>query len=297
MGVRCPRRCVDPKAAAVVCLLLGLTLSSEASAATPASQPSRFTNSIGMRLIFVPAGEFMAGSPPEEKAPPAFKAIEKQERVQVKEPFYMGATEVTNRQFLRFVKETGYDGGKEGSEDFLRHTRDPDFAELSGPDQPVVFVSWNDCHAFCDWLTKKESRPYRLPSEWQWEYACRCGTRLTYGCADNPNDLLKYAWLRPNADGVTHKVGSKLPNAWGFYDMQGNVWEWTATLMDLRNFDDPEWARQGVFNMRGGAYDSRQSCARCAARWAGYPADRRFPTIGFRVVCTGGPSDQRPKPQ
>ncbi len=168
-----------------------------------------YTNTIGMRLIWVRPGTFRMGSPPEEAGPPAFKILERQHEVNIPTGFYLGMCEVTNAQFLQFVKEAGYKGGQQGSADLLRHTQDPDLARFSGPDQPVIFVSWFDCRSFCDWLSEKEGCQYRLPTDDEWEYACRGGMEQTYGIATNQEELLNYAWLGPNAGGVSHPVASR----------------------------------------------------------------------------------------
>lgn len=149
---------------------------------------------------------------------------------------------------------------------------------------PVVFVSWYDARAFCRWLSRREGREYRLPTEEEWEYACRCGTQLTYGCTSDPSALLEYAWLRGNAGGRPHPVGTKMPNAWGLHDMLGNVWEWTASRMDPSLLVGTEFVGQDVAHIRGGSYENTPASARCAARWAGWPLSKRTATVGFRVL-------------
>jgi formylglycine-generating enzyme required for sulfatase activity len=153
--------------------------------------------------------------------------------------------EVTNRQFSRFVAETGYLTDAERSEHGWRwdmrtqkwkrargwNWRQPAGRRLefpTGPDFPVVQVTWGDAVAYCTWAGK------RLPTEAEWEYACRAGTKARYywGHDPNYNDIDEYAWYIGNAEGRTHRVGGKKPNAWGLHDMSGNVWEWVSDPHD-----------------------------------------------------------------
>jgi formylglycine-generating enzyme required for sulfatase activity len=137
-------------------------------------------------------------------------------RVTFSRPFWMAKTEVTMQQYEQFKK--------------VDHTPDPNEVEMpKGAIYPVVWVSWYDARDFCAWLTQKERRrgrlpegyEYVLPTEAQWEYACRAGT--TEDFAGNPDQM---AWYKKNSGGKTNPVGKKKPNAWGLYDMHGNVWEW-----------------------------------------------------------------------
>ena len=92
----------------------------------------------------------------------------------------------------------------------------------------MVCVSWNDANAFCDWLSEKEGKKYTLPTEAQWEYACRAGSSTKFFFGDDDRELGQYAWYNANSKGKPHPVGQKKPNAWGLYDLEGNVSEWTA---------------------------------------------------------------------
>ena len=93
---------------------------------------------------------------------------------------------------------------------------------------PVVEVTWNDAVRFCPWLSRKEGKTYELPTEAEWEYACRAGTKTAYSFGDDLMRLDDYAWYDGNSGGHTHPVGQKKPNSWGLYDMAGNVWQWCA---------------------------------------------------------------------
>jgi sulfatase modifying factor 1 len=224
-------------------------------------------NGVTMELVLIPAGEFMMGSgiSAAETArryggiKEYFTDEHPQHEVRITRPFYMGKYEVTVAQFRRFVAQTGYvteaergspglEGGKPGGWGFKDGDwqfveglswRKPGYAQEDS--HPVVLVSWNDAQAFCTWLQGKSRYPIRLPTEAEWEYACRAGTSTAYSFGDDGADLHKhgnycdmsntsgYPWQdKTHDDGYdkTAAVGSFAPNAWGLYDMHGNVWEW-----------------------------------------------------------------------
>src|SRR5262249_33526935 len=104
--------------------------------------------------------------------------------------------------------------------------RHPGYRKAQADDEPVVQVSWNDAMAFCRWLSEREGRPYRLPTEAEWEFACRAGSTTSWCSGDFPERLEAYAWTPKSAHPTIHRVGRKLPNAFGLFDMHGNVWEW-----------------------------------------------------------------------
>jgi len=200
-----------------------------------AVEDRRVTSPLGLRLVLVPPGEFVMGSPPTEDRR---GCDELPHRVRISRAFYLGATEVTVRQFRCFVSETGYqteaeqdpsrlilwlDCANAASDPGPRSWRSPWHAQ--GEDHPVVCVTWNDAAAFCAWLAEKEGRPYRLPTEAEWEYACRAGTTTAYSFGDDPEKLEEYAWFAENSDDRYQKVGQKKPNPWGLHDMHGNVTE------------------------------------------------------------------------
>jgi formylglycine-generating enzyme required for sulfatase activity len=238
----------------------------------------RLTNSIGVKLVLIPQGEFMMGSheKPQEVAEAfseeakSFLSEHPLHRVQITKPFYLARHELTNRQFAEFVNATKYktDAERTGSE---AKGLNPNSGELSEEgegkqswktmaqkivkgerdDHPVVLVSWNDAIEFCKWLSHKEGRKYRLPTEAEWEYACRAGTTTRFWSGDDPETLVNIAnvpdrtWLEDfrkrnkkepgykaisGSDGYagTAPVGSFKPNPFGLYDMHGNVWEWCS---------------------------------------------------------------------
>ncbi len=237
--------------------------------------PESVTNSVGMKLVLVPAGEFMMGNSltaAEEIAQfkrygadlnaDGFKIEYPRHRVRISRPFYMGAYHVTRGQFRRFVEDTGYKTDAERGEDPGANGLDPEKGTFFGfhekrswrnvafeqaDSHPVVNVSWNDAVAFCEWLSRKERRTYRLPTEAEWEYACRAGTTTRYWCGNDPEKLgevantadaalkAKFGGTAPTIrarDGYvfTSPVGSFRANPFGLYDMHGNVWQWCAGL-------------------------------------------------------------------
>ncbi len=160
-----------------------------------------------MKLRLIPAGEFTMGSPGTESDR---RADETQHRVTLTKPFYLGVTEVTQEQYQKVM----------GSNP----------SGFKGPQNPVEQVSWNDAVAFCRKLSELPSEKsggyvYRLPTEAEWEYACRAGTTTTYSFGDSESELGAYAWYIDNSGRTTHPVGGKRPNACGLYGMHGNVFE------------------------------------------------------------------------
>jgi formylglycine-generating enzyme required for sulfatase activity len=224
-------------------------------------------NSVGMRMVLVPAGSFQMGSPPGE----AFRQEEERpHRVTLTRPFRISATEVTQRQWRALMP----------------HDRSP----VRGEDLPVTSVSWRDARAFCAKLSEKEEANYRLPTEAEWEHACRAGG-IEPGTATGEapmGELDAVAWFADNSEGAPHPVGGKRPNAWGLLDMLGNVAEWTrevyAPYPDIEDDEDPAGPEMGSTKVvRGGAFRSFPPALRCAAR-TGTPESYQLPHLGFRVV-------------
>lgn len=291
-------------------------------------QPVERTDAIGMKLRLIPAGVFLMGSPEDEKG------RERDEgpvhRVRITKPFYLGNYEVTVGQFRQFVNATGYktDAEKDavggwgytGVEE-RPFKRDPQYTWREtgfsqSDDYPVVNVSWNDAVAFCEWLSRREKKNYRLPTEAQWEYACRAGTRTRFYHGDVEEELAgvgnvsdatanaKFAvWMKisevdrlkmgtaTHSDGYvfTAPVGRFRANAFGLYDMHGNVWDWCADWDDADYYqdsptDDPTGPAEGSSRIRrGGSWLHSAKYARSAQRRR-YPPDGRNSPIGFRVV-------------
>ncbi len=267
-------------------------------------------------MAWIPGGEFMMGSDPGEAEHKINEAP--RHRVVLSKGFWMGKCEVTVGQFSQFVRETGYrtaaevTGGawmvnKAGKNEWVKKMNwmNPKF--IQDDNDPVVLVDHGDAEAFCKWLGEKTGAAFRLPSEAEWEYACRAGSVTAYQWGDDPAD--GETWLngadlnmqrkRPNwqvfpfDDGhlYTAAVGTFQENAWGLQDMHGNVWEW---CMDWYSPDfysrspeaDPVNGEGGrVKVVRGGSWLWYPGSCRSAAR-ASFAPDYAADDIGFRVVCT-----------
>ena len=171
-----------------------------------------YTNSIAMKLKWIPPGKFLMGS--KDRSPD--QALHE---VEITHGYYIGVYEVTLGQFRQFVKQSGYqakDGDQPWEGSKLKQTED----------HPVVNVTWNDATAFCAWLSNQENKNYALPTEAQWEYACRAGSAAKFCNGNDEDSLNKVAWHANNSGGQTQPVGKRAPNKWGLHDMHGNVWEW-----------------------------------------------------------------------
>jgi formylglycine-generating enzyme required for sulfatase activity len=280
--------------------VLTLTLSASILAADHDAPPAAIENSLGMKFILVPAGEFLMGS---DESPEVLSKVYPQyerrrvlelgdeapvHRVRITQAFYLGQFEVSVAQFRKFIEASGYvtesvaDGtggyGYNANYDPAQSVsgdafegRDPKYSWrnpgfIQGDNHPVVNVTWNDAVALATWLSEKEGVKYRLPTEAEWEYACRAGTRTRYTSGDDPESLLKVAnvfdfdakeyWQRwaqfalAGRDGFafTAPAGSFTPNAWGLYDMHGNVWEWVSDW-----YEDAYYAKSPIDNPQGPA--------------------------------------------
>ncbi|CAK8711446.1 hypothetical protein KKHLCK_00440 [Candidatus Electrothrix laxa] len=159
--------------------------------------------------------------------------------------------------------------------------------------RPVINVSWKDVQGYCKWLSRETGKTYRLPTEAEWEYACRAGTETTWCFGDEEERLGEYAWYEKNSGDKTHPVGEKQANAWGLHDMHGNVWEWCQDWYGSRYY--AECQKQGVVEnpqgpatgsgrvMRGGSWGSSGWNVRSAYRYL-YSPDYRDQWCGFRLV-------------
>ena len=158
------------------------------------------------------------------------------------------------------------------------------------PEQPVVGVSWEEARAYCEWAGG------RLPTEAEWEYACRAGTTTEYSFGDDAELLEEYAWFDKNSGGQTQPVGAKKPNPWGLHDMHGNVWEWCADWYDNGYYarspaEDPPGAASGSCRViRGGGWWFDASYCRAVFR-SGFVPSLRIDYLGFRLARTVSSSD------
>lgn len=306
-----------------------------------AAPPAQVRNTLGMPFVLVPAGEFLMGS---DESPEALAAAYPQyerrrfvelsdeapvHKVRITRPFYLGQHEVTVGQFRRFLEESGYvpeseadgTGGygynpaydpkttKRGDTFEGRNRRyswrNPGFPQ--DDNHPVVNVTWNDAAAMAAWLSKKEGKTYRLPTEAEWEYAARAGTRTRYSCGDNPQALLKAAnvfdadarknwpqWEKFALDGrdghpFTAPVGSFAANAFGLHDMHGNAWEWVADWYGEDYYaqspaDDPKGPAEGSVRVRrGGSWHTWSFYARSSYRNWNSP-ETRYTLVGMRLL-------------
>jgi len=226
-------------------------------------------NSVGIVLVPIPAGEFQMGSP--ESKPDRFDN-ETQHLVKITKPYYLSAYEVTQEQYNKVIGENPSDS--------------------KGENKPVVWLDWKDAVEFCQKLSEQEGVEYRLPTEAEWEYACRAGTTTAYSFDDDDSQLDKYAWYDGNSGNETHAVGQKEPNAWGLYDMHGNVFEWCQDFYGPYSNEtqkvvcDPEGPASGENRvLRGGAFVSLPVLVRSASRDIYLPG-YRYGYGGFRLART-----------
>ncbi|MEX0778057.1 MAG: SUMF1/EgtB/PvdO family nonheme iron enzyme [Phycisphaeraceae bacterium] len=238
-------------------------------------------NSLGMRMVPIPRGSFTMGQSVggEFDERPTH-------RVALTRGFHLAGTQVTNAQYEQFDPRHRALRGNDGLS--------------SGDDQAVIQVSWADAEAFCRWLSQREKRPYRLPTEAEWEYACRAGTQTPFWTGDDfPKDWgrnQKNTWT-PAPVNLT--VGTLPANGWGLYDMHGNVEEWCSDWYGpyaLADQTDPTGPATGQMKVtRGGSHNTTPAYLRSANRSGALPADRNW-LIGFRVVLGPPPAGQPTPP-
>ena len=246
---------------------------------TYAQSPKTITNSIGMKLVLIPKGTFMMGSPIEEEGA---DNDEEQHQVTIGKDYYLGVTEVTQGQYEKVM-------GTNPSYFQKRVIRKSDSSMY-----PVEQVSWEDAVEFCKKLSdlpeeKKAGRVYRLPTEAEWEYACRAGSKAAYSFGANSKTLGDYAWFGENSGNQTHPVGEKKANAWGLYDMHGNVWEWCSDWYGVYpkgSVSDPSGPSEGSSRVcRGGFWRDGAAGCRSANRGGDAPSIRGG-NLGFRVALS-----------
>lgn len=334
-----------------VTLLVALTmLLSACSTASMLSSPTVIENSMGMKFVLVPAGEFWMGS--DESAASLAKDYPQYQqdrltsltdeapvhRVRVSKAFFLGQHEVTVGQFSQFVQASGYvpesiadgTGGYGDNRAYDPATsargdafegrnpkyswRNPGFAQ--GQDHPVLNVTWQDAVAMARWLSRHEGRIYRLPTEAEWEYACRAGSRTRYYSGNDPQSLSgiantfdsdtalhwpqwqSYALKAHDGYVFTAPVGSFAPNAFGLYDMLGNAWEWVSDRYDEDYYahspaQDPQGPQVGgsMRVRRGGSWHTWSLYARCSYRNINTESSR-YTLLGMRLLREVDPQDQ-----
>ncbi|MEO1996380.1 MAG: formylglycine-generating enzyme family protein [Planctomycetaceae bacterium] len=239
-------------------------------------------NSVGMVLVPIPDGKFKMGSQQKKKWGQDTHESP-QHQVEITKPFYLSVCEVTQQQYAQVTGSRPWQGQPLVEE---------------GAHYAATYVHWEDAAEFCQKLSDQEGVTYRLPTEAEWEYACRAGTSTKYSFGDDDAALGDYAWFGKNAyaDGeqYAHRVGHKLPNPWGLYDMHGNVWEWCQDW--FAGFDnqkktkvvDPRGPQKGDVRVwRGGAFSDDGYNLRSATRLSnGRVGYRPVYLVGFRVART-----------
>ena len=233
--------------------------------------PKTYTNSIGMEFVLIPAGEFMMGAVPQDKD--AGDIEKPQHMVRITKPFYMGKYPLTQEEWDRLIP-----------------TGNPSYFKYAGKRAPLTNVSWEAAQEYANFLSERDGKIYRLPTEAEWEYAARAGTKTIYYWGDILDK--EYCWYEENSGSITQPVGKKKPNAFGLHDMIGNVWEWCqdwfgedyyiiSTDIDPKGpiFDYEEETKA----IRGGCFNMDKSFLRVSQRLCLFP-DENTAIIGMRLV-------------
>jgi formylglycine-generating enzyme required for sulfatase activity/serine/threonine protein kinase len=265
------------------------------------------TNSVGAKMVLIPPGEFLMGSSEAqvsaavtiaEETKVHLDAIHRirnaegpQHKVLVTRPYWISATEVTVGQFKKFTVATGYATEAERASEAKTYLQ-PGYAVAD--DSPAAVITWNDAVAYCNWLSAQEKVKYRLPTEAEWEYACRAGTTTQYFFGDDYRNLPKYGWLNNVAGDRSQPVAALLPNPFGLFDVHGNLHEWCGDYWDESGYakslavsavsTDPIGPADGTERViRGGYWPNLYATCRSAYRNPS-PPSYRANAYGFRVV-------------
>lgn len=260
---------------------MSTTLAASATGVSTTSAATRMVLDLGsdirMELAYIPSGQFMMGAPKDDKD--ASQNERPQHELAISDSFYMGVCPVTQKQYAQVM----------GSNP----------SHFQSDDNPVEMVSWSDAVKFCERLSRRTGRTIRLPTEAEWEYACRARTRTRFYYGDDLTyaELSNYAWYKIDSNSHTHPVGQKKPNNWGLYDMVGNVKQWC--------YDKPIVYFTVRYNcvhelpyiaVRGSYYVNDARECRSASRDF-RDSDDKAPFVGFRVIVTGSvhePSSSSP---
>jgi formylglycine-generating enzyme required for sulfatase activity len=274
---------------------------------------------ISFDMVLIPTGNFKMGSPTNETGRKDDEGPQHEVHV---DKFYLCTTEATIELFMAYYQET-VSAKRDfiSTQDSQKQTEDVD--AITGPtpvygdmtmgyenQHPAMGITWHNAMTFCRWLSKQTGKEYRLPTEAEWEYACRAGSTDAFGVGSDPEKLKEYAWYEETADSETSAVGKKKPNPWGLYDMLGNVREWVSDFYSPDAYKqaaaktpavNPKGPQTGQVHVaRGGDYSCPAEELRCAARafeekwWRS--GDPQIPKskwwlpemdiIGFRVACS-----------
>ncbi len=306
--------------AALLCLA---SSGSTTVAAEPAGKLKSYTQEVSgtdvsFEMVAIPGGEFLMGSPDSE----ADRGDDEGPQVRVKvDPFWIGKYEVTwqeydiwsyrldiQRRKLLGTKATPLDANADPVTRPTAPYTDMTFG-MGHDDYPAICMTQHAAKMYCKWLSEKTGHYYRLPTEAEWEYACRAGTTTAYSFGDDPDKLEEHGWFYDNSDEAYHKVGQKKPNPWGLYDMHGNVSEWVldgysenayAKLAKKQPAASPYAVPTGLYPriVRGGSWDDDPEGLRSAARFSSNEdwkiQDPQIPKsiwyhtdathVGFRIV-------------
>ncbi len=316
-------------------LVLGLVLSWSWAEEPAKKFTEKIKNKEGKEVAFdmvlIPAGKFKMGSPEAEKGRKPHEGPQFEAEIK---PFYLCAHETTWLMFMAYYDETVQEkrgeSAAEAAKKKAEEAQKKGVDAISGPTplygdptlgwgagkRPAIGVSHINAETFCKWLSKKTGKKYRLPTEAEWEYACRAGSTTAYCFGDDPGKLEDYAWFEDNSDEKTQEVAQKKPNAFGLHDMHGNVMEWVQDFYSPKAYEaaaknnpaaNPTGPTEGTVKTaggfahvaRGGAYNSPAKDCRSAARVFEEPFWRyedpqepkskwwlpKMGFIGFRVAC------------
>ncbi len=293
----CFTACMKKIPTLLLCLISSLSILT--------AEEQAIESAAGIRLVPIPAGSFLMGSPESEESR---AEDEKQTEVTITEDFWMSETEITQAQWLSVTGKSFEDliGTAEGP--LGRGAKLVKEPSARGDAQPMCFVNWSDAKEFCAMLTKQDQKSgaisaeqqYALPTEAQWEYACRAGQTTVFGLGKNTLTSAEANFYGPSPYGVEEKgeyrekttsAKTFAPNPWGLYDMHGNLYEWCADGYEeqLPGGTDPHVEKEGDGRIiRGGAWDRKATSCRSAYRYSRDP-NRRNANIGFRVVLLNSP--------
>lgn len=252
-----------------VLLIVGLLGGSQTWAnELPETVTVQIASEVEMQFCLIPTGQFVMGSPPDEAGRHGDEGP--QHEVTISKPFYFGQYEVTQKQWLALM--------------------DHNPSLFAGKmNNPVEQVTWNETQAYIEKLNALGIGTFRLPTEAEWEHACRAGTQTRFHWGDDPDYELvyQYSWFNPITHAKTQPVGQKKPNPWGLYDITGNVWEWCQDWKGPYTADaktDPRGPATGeVKCFRGSSWYDIPAMHRSANRH-GHAVDERYSTVGFRLV-------------
>jgi formylglycine-generating enzyme required for sulfatase activity len=251
----------------------------------------RDDNGLKMKLVWCPPGKFTMGTPRWEAK---ISSLQDQVEVTLTKGFWLGKYEVTQSEWKQVMATEPWTTAAK------RRTREEFFTKV-GDDFPAAYINWEDAKEFCREFTEQERKASRVPDGWeytlpteaQWERACRAGTETKFSYGDDESKLADFAWFNDNAsnagEAYPHEVGKKKPNPWGLHDMHGNVWEWCRDWCSIKlpGGRDPEVAEEGsvrgVGVCRGGAWGYPARNCRSGCR-DGAITSARYDSLGFRVA-------------